>query len=427
MLNNTDFWRARFGEGSLKEQLSVLYQEKFEQGYSRYITALNEFDKHFGKSDRKAGLFSAPGRTELAGNHTDHQHGRVLAAAVTIDIIAVASPREDFTVTIYSKGFGLSTLEISDTSFKPDETGTSHALIRGMADAISKRGQRVKGFDAYITSDIPHGAGLSSSAAFEVLIAEIFNQMYCGGTIDPVDMARYGQYAENSYFGKPCGLMDQTASAVGGIVAIDFQQMASPAVQKLDFAFADAGYCLCVTNAGGSHADLTDEYASITQEMRLAAAAFGKEVLRDVGFSDFMSAVPELRKSLPDRAILRAMHYFLEDQRVCDQTEAIKAQDIERYQALMQDSGRSSMTMLQNIWPAGDSRERSVALALALSETLLSGCGAWRVHGGGFAGTIQALVPKDRVPVYKARMDDVFGYDACQVLSVRPVGAYTFK
>jgi len=366
---------------------------------------------------------SAPGRTEICGNHTDHQRGCVLAAAVTLDMAAVVSAREDGKIRLISEGFGADEVDLADLSPKPDEAGRSASLIRGVCAGFRERGFAAGGFDAWQISGVPKGSGLSSSAAFEVLIGAIENALYNGGgAADPVTVAKIGQYAENTYFGKPSGLMDQTASSVGGVVAIDFRDADNPLVERIDVSFAGSPYELCIVNAGGSHADLTNEYAAIPAEMGLVASFFGKQLLSEVDPAAFYQSIGALRANIPDRAVLRAMHFFGETQTARDEAAALKKGDFEEFARLAARSGHSSMSMLQNCWPADSVSERSVALALALSGRVLAGRGAVRVHGGGFAGTVMAVVPREAVTEYIGTIEQAFGKGCVYVLRVRPVG-----
>ncbi len=413
--------QAKIAGGKMDSAFERLYKTGIASQKLRYLEAIGQFARLFG-SDRQPDLFSAPGRTELSGNHTDHQHGRVLAAAVTLDTIAVAAPRSDNIVNIQSEGFELSTADLVSLDKIEDEIGSSSSLIRGVAADLAANGFAIGGFDAYTTSTVPAGSGLSSSAAFEVLIGTIFSHFYNSDSISAIQLAKTGQFAENSYFGKPCGLMDQTAVASGNVVAIDFQNPQDPQVTQVDCDFKTLGYALFVINAGGSHADLTDEYAAIPDDMRAVASCFDRTHLRDVEPGTFFQMLPELRQQVSDRAILRAMHFFAENQRVLDQTTALHDGRIQDYLTLMQASGDSSANMLQNIYPADNTRERSVSLALALCQHLLAGQGAWRVHGGGFAGTVQALVPLDQSDRFREKVDAVFGQGSCIELLVRPDG-----
>ncbi|MFA5675177.1 MAG: galactokinase family protein [Christensenellales bacterium] len=407
-------------------EFAYLYQRDTEKQKSRYINALYSFEQIFG-TDREVCLISAPGRTELGGNHTDHQFGRVLAAAVTMDILAVAAKRSDGIIHVHSQGFKPETVDIKNTEKKHEEINTSAALIRGVAAGFLENGYLAGGFDAYAVSDIPAGSGLSSSAAFEVLIGAILNKLYNGGSVGSLKIAQIGQYAENVYFGKPCGLMDQTASSVGGIVSIDFKSPSMPAVQKIDYNFSRAKHTLIITDAGGSHADLSDEYASIPAEMKSVAAYFSKQALREVDGSLLYENISALRSRVTDRAVLRAIHFFDENDRVEKQIESLKNSDMETFKKLMISSGFSSMANLQNCYPSGNTAERSVSLALSLSERILNGMGAWRIHGGGFAGTILSLVPDEIVNEYISGMESAFKKGCCHKLIVRPEGAYVME
>lgn len=424
MLKTISEWKSEIRGGALSAQFGRLYSA-CDIAAARYTAALESFESRFG--DKAAGIFSAPGRAELAGNHTDHQRGCVLAAAVNMDILAVAAPREDSRVFVCSEGYGDDETDIADLSVNKNEAGSSKALIRGIASAMTQRGAALAGFDAYISSEVPQGAGLSSSAAYEVLVGKIFSELFCAGRFFAQELAIMGQYAENEYFGKPSGLMDQMASAVGGIVFIDFADPAGPVAERVSADLEKSGYCLCITDSGGSHACLTGEYAEITREMGAVAKFFGKKYLREVDERLFFESLPDLRKKTSDRAILRAMHFFGENGRVRLQLGALTGADMAKYLTLMDASGRSSAALLQNICPASDKTERSLALALAISQSVLNGEGASRVHGGGFAGTVQALVPCSRAQEYKREMDRVFGKNACHILKVRPLGAYAME
>ena len=367
-------------------------------------------------------LFSAPGRTEISGNHTDHQHGCVLAAAVNLETVAEVIVLDDPVIIIHSEGYAPVEINLNDLNVHLEETNTTKALVRGVAAAFRQRGAELKGLLAKVRSTVLPGSGLSSSAAFEVLMGTIFNELFFGGKLSPVEIAQIGQYAENVYFGKPCGLMDQTASSVGGMVYIDFADPAKPVVEKLDFDFAKAGHALCIIDSGADHADLTDEYAAIPGELKQVCAFFGKEVLRDIPEEAFFSALPELRHKVSDRAILRAIHFYQENKRVQRQAQALREGDFETFLRLVTESGRSSWMYLQNITPAGAIEHQDVAVALALCDTLLQGRGAYRVHGGGFAGTVQAFVPLDMLDGFKTGTERVLGAGRCHVLSIRSQG-----
>ncbi len=367
-------------------------------------------------------LFSAPGRTELSGNHTDHQHGCVLAAAVDLETLAWAAKNDLGVIRVKSEGYPLCEISLQELQMKPEEENTTAALIRGVAAKFAELGAELSGFDAYCISTVLPGSGLSSSAAFEVLIGTIINHLFYGAKCTPVEIAQIGQWAENVYFGKPSGLMDQTASAVGSIIGIDFADPATPVVEKIDFDFSACGHALCIIDSGADHADLTDEYAAVPQEMKSVAAVLGKEVLRDVDEKAFYERLPEIRKTCGDRAVLRAMHFFEENKRVRLQIRALKNDNFDAFLGYVTESGRSSWMLLQNVIPAGNKAHQEMAFALTLAEHLLAGRGAVRVHGGGFAGTIQAFVPNDMLNSFKAEIERVLGTNSCHVLSIRPEG-----
>lgn len=367
-------------------------------------------------------VFSAPGRTEISGNHTDHQHGCVLAASVNLKTTALVTLNEAGIIRVISEGYAPVEVNVGDLSIHPEETNTTAALIRGVAAAFSQRGAKLGGFDASVSSTVLPGSGLSSSAAFEVLIGNILNTLFFESKLDAVEIARIGQYAENVYFGKPCGLMDQMASSVGGMVFIDFADPENPLVEKINFDFSATGYALCIIDTGADHADLTDEYAAIPQEIKAVCAFFGKEFLRDVAEDDFWKRLPALRAAVGDRPILRAIHVYNENRRVLMQKQALADGDFDTFLGLVRESGKSSWCLLQNVIPKGQTKHQEVALALALAEKLLNGEGACRVHGGGFAGTIQAFVPMNRLDAFKTGMEEALGAGKCHVLSIVPNG-----
>ena len=372
-----------------------------------------------GAPDR---YFSAPGRTEIAGNHTDHQRGRVLAAAVNLDTVAAVRLNGTNTIRILSKGYPMSVVDITEMTPVESEINSTPALIRGVAARFVQLGCEVKGFDAYCESTVLPGSGLSSSAAYEVLIGTIINGLFFDNKVSQPEVAMIGQYAENVFFGKPCGLMDQMASAVGNLVNIDFFDKENPIIRPLNFDFASTGHALCIIDSGADHADLTDEYAAIPGEIKAVAAQFGKEVLTQIDEADFYARIPELRKTCGDRAVMRCIHFYQENARVPKQVEALENGDFEGFLGLIKESGRSSWMYLQNVIPAGYKAHQDVAVALGLAEHYLNGQGAYRVHGGGFAGTIQAFVPMDILEQFVAGMDAALGQGACHVLSIRPQG-----
>ena len=366
--------------------------------------------------------FSAPGRTEIGGNHTDHQRGRVLAAAVNLDTRAAVRVNGTDTVRILSKGYPLCTVSLNTLVPQENEINTTPALVRGVCARFAELGCKVEGFDAYCESTVLPGSGLSSSAAFEVLIGTIVNHLFFGGRVSQPEIAQIGQYAENVFFGKPCGLMDQTASAVGNLVTIDFFDKDHPVIEPVDFDFSACGHALCIIDSQASHADLTDEYAAIPGELKQICAYFGKEVLTQISEADFFAAIPALRKICPDRAVLRAIHFYQENARVPQQVEALRLGDFAAFLELVKQSGYSSYMYLQNVIPAGYVEHQDVAVSLALCEHYLRGKGAYRVHGGGFAGTVQAFVPFELLDSFRAGIDAVLGQGACHVLSIRPQG-----
>ena len=366
--------------------------------------------------------FSAPGRTEISGNHTDHQHGCVLAAAVDLETVADVTLNGIDDIVIRSEGYPEVRVNLSDLSVKEEEKNTTAALVRGVAAAFTQRGAKLQGFDAAVHSTVLPGSGLSSSAAFEVLIGTILNELFFENKLNAIEIAQIGQYAENVYFGKPCGLMDQMASSVGGMVYIDFADPENPVVQKVDADLTKFGYGICIIDTGADHADLTDEYAAIPGELAQLCQCFGKKYLRDIPKTEFVKKIAEIRGKVTDRAILRAFHIYQENDRVRQQVEALRWDDIDAFLDLIKESGRSSWMYLQNITPAGTVQHQEVALALVLCETYLKGQGAFRVHGGGFAGTVQAFVPLDMLDSFKASIEAVLGKNSCHVLNIRQKG-----
>ncbi len=366
--------------------------------------------------------FSAPGRTEICGNHTDHQRGRVLAAAVNLDAIAAVRENDLDVIRVQSQGYDLCSVDLNILTPIPGEENTTLALIRGVAAKFSQLGAALRGIDVYVTSQVLPGSGLSSSAAFEVLIGTILNHLFYGGKATPIEIAQYAQYAENVFFGKPCGLMDQMASSVGNLVTIDFLDPDHPQVTPLNFDFSATGHALCIIDSRASHADLTDEYAAIPYECKDVCDHFGKEVLSQIPEADFYAAIGALRKTCGDRAVLRAIHFYQENHRVPQACEALRQGDFDKFLSIIRDSGHSSFMYLQNVSPAGAVKEQDMAITLALCEHYLDGTGAYRVHGGGFAGTCQAFVPMDRLETFQKGIDAVLGQGACHILSIRPQG-----
>ena len=384
-------------------------------------TALDAgFAAAFGGAPER--YFSAPGRTEIGGNHTDHQRGRVLAAAVNLDTVAAVRVNGTDTIRILSKGYPMSAVNIADLTPVAAEINTTPALIRGVAARFAQLGCEVKGFDAYCESTVLPGSGLSSSAAYEVLIGTIVNHLFFDGKVCQPEVAMIGQYAENVFFGKPCGLMDQMASAVGNLITIDFFDKENPVIKPVKVDFSAYGHALCIIDSGADHADLTDEYAAVPGEIKAVAAYFGKEVLTQIEEADFYAAIPALRKACGDRAVMRAIHFYQENARVPQQVAALENGDFDTFLQLIKTSGYSSYMYLQNVIPAGYKQHQDVAVALALCEHYLAGRGAYRVHGGGFAGTVQAFVPFDILEQFVAGIDGALGEGACHVLSIRPQG-----
>ncbi|MDD3346105.1 galactokinase family protein [Oscillibacter sp.] len=413
----------RLNRGELDTALARLYGETgVEEGRRRCAAVLSGFEKTFACSPEA--LFSAPGRTELGGNHTDHQHGRVLAAAVDLDILAAAAPNQSGMLRLQSQGYPLLVVDLGELTPKKEEENTSAALIRGVAARFSAMGCAFagRGADVYMTSTVPGGSGLSSSAAFEVLMGVLFDQLFFDGRRTPVELAQIGQYAENVFFGKPCGLMDQTASSVGGVVAIDFRDTAHPAVEQIGLDLRAAGYALCILDSGAGHADLTGEYAAITDELKAVCRYFGKEVLREVPEEAFLSALPQVREAAGDRAVNRAFHFYAENRRAAEEAQALKDGAFDRFLELVRDSGHSSAQYLQNVIPTGGTVRQELMVTIALCERILAGQGAVRVHGGGFGGTAQAFVPLALLAAFKAQTEAVLGEGACHVVTIRPVG-----
>lgn len=413
--------KEQLEQGAYERVFQWLYSEKAAEQPQRYAQALDAFGELFGK-ERDVQLFSAPGRTEVGGNHTDHQRGRVLAAGVNLDVIAVASPNQEGIIRIQSAGYPMDEVRLSDLSVHEEEKNKAISLIRGVAARFQQLGMEIGGFDAYTTSNVLKGSGLSSSAAFETVVGQMLNHLYSGEKATPVQIAQIGQYAENVYFGKPCGLMDQTACSVGGFVTIDFEDPEHPKVEQVPVDFATAGYKLCIVDTGGNHSDLTGDYASIPVEMKSVAGFFGKEVLRQVPQEDFLSKIAQLREQCGDRAVLRAFHFYADNDRVPKQVAALGDRDFQRFKELVIESGNSSFEYLQNVYTCQNPQEQGLSLGLAISERILKGKGAWRVHGGGFAGTIQAFVPEDLLEEYRRSVEAVFGQGKCHVLSIRPIG-----
>ena len=409
--------------GAVDFLLAELYgKENVEAQKARYLEAVRKFTALYGQQD-EVGIYSVSGRSELSGNHTDHNGGCVIAASIDLDVIAVAAKTDGSVIRLCSEGFGEDTVDLSVYDAPSEEKfGTSASLIAGMCAGFADRGYTVGGFSAYITSNVLRGSGLSSSAAFEDMIGNLLNHIYNRGKISNVEIAKIAQYAENIFFGKPCGLMDQVACAVGGIVAIDFGNESAPAIKAIRPNMKD--YRLCIVNTGGSHADLTDDYTLVPAEMKAIASYFGKQILREVSETDVLTSLPALRSTFGDRAILRALHFFAENRRVAAQKQTLESGDLEGFFEDVIASGRSSFCYLQNVYTTKNVSEQGLSLALCLAERFLSDKhGAWRVHGGGFAGTIQGFVRETDVEDFRTLMDSTFGKGACLVLRIRPHGA----
>lgn len=415
-----------FQSDPLRPMITALYGSdpgKRTEQQKRWQRLASLFDTYFPGRE-SARFFSTPGRTEIGGNHTDHQHGRVLCASVDLDIIAIAAPNKEGMIRIQSEGFPhMDEISLTDLAPVEEERGHSASLIRGIAAAFHQKGCRIGGFDACTTSLVPKGSGLSSSAAFEVLVATILDCLWNEGRLSPLERAVIGQYAENNYFGKPSGLMDQCGCSVGGFIAIDFENPTQPDVRSIDLDFASTGHVLVITNTGGSHADLTDDYASIPRDMKAVASLFGCSVLREVDEKTFWDQLPACRGKVSDQALLRAIHFFQDNERVRQQADALQRHDFNSFLTLVRASGNSSIAQLQNVYSVKSPEEQPLSLALSLSEKILSGRGACRVHGGGFAGTIQAFVPYDLVDDYLGMMSRTFGQEAPCSLRIRPFGS----
>ncbi len=403
------------------ERLSAVYGNDAANQQERFFSLAESYENDFGAAENIR-FFSAPGRTEVGGNHTDHNNGKVLAAAINLDAVACVEARDDSIINVNSVGYSPVTVDSADLSVIDGEKGTSPALIRGVCARFNELGYKIGGFNASVTSQVLSGSGLSSSAAYEVLIGTILNHLYNDGKISAVEIAQISQYAENVYFDKPCGLMDQTACSVGGFVKIDFEDTAKPDIEKVDFDIAKHGYNLCIVDTGGNHADLTGDYAAIRLEMNSVAEYFGKAVLRQVNEADVMANIGNIRRKTGDRAIERAIHFYNENKRVERLAKALAEGDFEAFKATIIESGKSSYMYNQNCFTLTNPNEQPVALALCVAEELLKGKGAYRVHGGGFAGTIQAFVPVEETDNFVCAMRKILGDDSCYILKVRSHG-----
>ncbi|MDF2567283.1 MAG: Galactokinase [Oscillospiraceae bacterium] len=408
--------------GNMDQDFDGLYgASNIEYQRNRYVNAVKGFINTFGDFKNPL-LYSAPGRTEIGGNHTDHNHGRVLTASVNLDVIAVVVPNDTNLIRIKSEGFEMDVVDISYLIKDVEEVNKSASLIRGTAANFKDFGYHIGGFDAYTTSNVLKGSGLSSSAAFEVLVGTILNHEYNSGKVSSVEIAQIAQFAENVFFGKPCGLMDQMASSVGGIITIDFEDTNNPDIEKIDFDFQQTGCALCIVDVGGDHADLTHEYAAIPSEMREVAKMLGEKYLRKTSYEDVIKNLGEIRRHLGDRAALRAMHFLRENERVVDMVNALKSDDFETFKKLIIESGDSSYKYLQNVYCSYNVMSQPMSIALCVAQGILEGKGAWRVHGGGFGGTIQNFVPFELLDEFKQTIESIFGKGSCHVLSIRQDG-----
>ena len=408
--------------GNFDERLLDIYADDTMLSYQkdRYVKAIQKFEELYGVNEVE--IYSAPGRSEVGGNHTDHQRGQVLACGLNLDVIAIVAPTNDGIIKIVSDDYNIDEINVADLEKRDSEENTSESLIRGVAKRLQDEGYKIGGFKTFMTSDVLRGSGMSSSAAFEVAIGTILSGLYNDMKISPVFIAQASQYAENVYFGKPSGLMDQMASSVGSLVNIDFEDEKNPIINKVEVDFAKFGHSLCIVDTKGSHADLTPEYASVPVDMKKVASYFGKEVLREVKEEDFYANVKDIRDKFGDRPIVRAIHFYFDHNNVTDEVNALKNGDFEEFKRLITASGNSSFKFLQNVYPASDVDHQGLSVGLGVSEKILGNKGAVRVHGGGFAGTIQAFVPNDMVEQYKEAMDGLFGEGSCHVLKVRKYG-----
>lgn len=417
--------KVNIKSGKYDKDFLMLYGET-EKARVRYLEACEEFEKLYINTDNIR-LFSAPGRTEVGGNHTDHQHGSVIAGGVDMDVIAIVGTNDDNIIRVKSKGYDMDVVNVGEFDICENEKGRAISLIRGVCSKFADLGFKIGGFNAYTTSNVLKGSGLSSSAAFEVLLGNIINGLFAEGKVEPIEIAKIGQYAEREYFGKPCGLLDQMASSLGGFTYADFNNPAEPVTEKINLDIRDFGYTLCVVDTGGSHANLTQDYADITIECKQISNALGVEFLRDADVDKFYASLASLRKEFGERAVLRAFHFFNEQERVLKQRKALLDGDFKAFLKLVNESGQSSFDYLQNLYSTTAVKEQSLSLAIALTKQFLGDEGACRVHGGGFAGTIQCYIPTKRLDNYKQMIEAVYGEGSCSVLSIRPVGGYEIE
>ena len=415
--------RESLEQGSLDQRIKEIYVDEQRVPYNRerYIRAIDRFTELF-PSEKEIEIYSAPGRSEVCGNHTDHQNGMVLATSINLDALAIVAKAEEPVIRLVSGDFPMEEVDVADLSMKEEEQSTTTALIRGVAAGMKERGHKVGGFTAYITSDVLMGAGMSSSAAFESLIGTILSGLYNDMKVSSIEIAQIGQYAENIYFGKPCGLMDQMACSVGGMIFIDFKEKEHPEVRQVHTDFEKAGLSLCIVDTKGSHADLTPDYAAVPAEMNQVAQALGREHLREVPRETFFKEIPKLWKETSGRAVLRAIHFYEEEERVLRGVKSLEESDYPGFLSVIKASGDSSAKYLQNIYSPKDVDSQNVTVALAVSESILGENGVCRVHGGGFAGTIQTFVKNEAVAAYKEQIEAIYGDDSCHVLKVRLQG-----
>ena len=411
--------------GKYDKDFLMLYGET-EKARARYLAACEEFEKIYINTNNIR-IFSAPGRTEVGGNHTDHQHGSVIAGSVDMDVIAVVGTNDDNIIRVKSKGYDMDVVNVGEFDIRQKEKGRAISLTRGVCLKFADLGFKIGGFNAYTTSNVLRGSGLSSSAAFEVLLGNIVNGLFAEGKVEPIEIAKIGQYAEREYFGKPCGLLDQMASSLGGLTYADFNNPNEPITEKINLDIRDFGYTLCVVDTGGNHANLTQDYADITIECKQISNALGVEFLRDADVNKFYASLASLRKEFGERAVLRAFHFFNEQERVLKQRETLLKGDFKTFLKLVNQSGQSSFDYLQNLYSTTAVKEQGLSLAIALTKQFLGDEGACRVHGGGFAGTIQCYIPTKRLDNYKQMIEAVYGEGSCSVLSIRPVGGYEIE
>lgn len=420
-MSNLNAVRAEINSGKFDERFARVYGSDTESARKRFLHITDLFEEKFGVRDGVR-FFSAPGRTEVCGNHTDHNCGKVLAAAINLDAVACAVKTDNNFIRVFSENYPGDTVDLNVLTPQQKEFGKSISLVRGVAARFCQLGYKIGGFDCVTVNNVLKGSGMSSSASFEVLVGTVLNYLYNDGKISAPEIAKIAQYAENEFFGKPCGLMDQMACSVGSFVQIDFENPEKPVINPIEFDFASCGHALCILDTRADHADLTDDYAAIRSEMEAVAHFFGKNCLREISLNDVMQNIAEIREKLGERPLLRAIHFFCDNERVEKEAEALKNGNFEEFKALTIESGYSSYMYNQNVFSSSLPLSQPVSLALALSEVLLKGKGAWRVHGGGFAGTIQAFVPVEELNEYKEKTEAVFGKGSCYVLSIRPFG-----